>query len=238
MRFLTRGLFALILILVFQTQLFAEYLYKDEIIHNPKFAEEIEALGKELHDKTGISLRLMMLKELPNDMNIVKYEKEVLSQFKEPTVLLTFSEMNSEVDIQTNDSSLYKYFDKEGVLSPVASKVQAFLMAVMYAKDWDDFKNIISHSDGTILPLLGSKTKKHEILGKYSAAMFNGYLDIAQQIAKAKDVKLENDYGSTNQETLFFVKLFFYGFVLYAIIMYIRRFIYKRKHKDETFRKW
>jgi hypothetical protein len=111
-------------------------------------------------------------------------------------------------------------------------------MAVMYAKDWDDFKNIISHSDGTILPLLGSKTKKHEILGKYSAAMFNGYLDIAQQIAKAKDVKLENDYGSTNQETLFFVKLFFYGFVLYAIIMYIRRFIYKRKHKDETFRKW
>jgi hypothetical protein len=238
LRFLTRGLFALILILVFQTQLFAEYLYKDEIIHNPKFAEEIEALGKELHDKTGISLRLMMLKELPNDMNIVKYEKEVLSQFKEPTVLLTFSEMNSEVDIQTNDSSLYKYFDKEGVLSPVASKVQAFLMAVMYAKDWDDFKNIISHSDGTILPLLGSKTKKHEILGKYSAAMFNGYLDIAQQIAKAKDVKLENDYGSTNQETLFFVKLFFYGFVLYAIIMYIRRFIYKRKHKDETFRKW
>jgi hypothetical protein len=238
LRFLTRGLYALIFITFFHTQLFAEYLYKDEIIHNPKFAQEIEALGGELHKKTGVSLRLMMLKELPDDMNIVQYEKEVLSHFSEPTILLTFSEMNSEVDILANDNSLYKYFDKEGVLSPVASKVQAFLMAVMYAKSWDDFKTIMTHSNGTILPLLGSKTKKHEILGKYSAAMFNGYLDIAQQIAKAKGVALEGDYGSTNQNTLFFVKLLFYGFVIYAIIMYIRRLIYKRRHKDETFRKW
>ena len=238
MRFLTRGLYALILITFFQTQLFAEYLYKDEIIHNPKFAKEIETIGSELYKKTGISLRLMMLREIPNGMNIVKYEKEILSQFKEPTILMTFSEMNKEVDILTNDSSLYKYFDKEQVLSPVASKVQAFLMAVMYAKDWEDFKKIMTHSNGTILPLLGTKTKKHEILGKYSGAMFNGYIDVAQQIAKAKDVELEHAYGDINQETLFFVKLFFYGFVLYATIMYIRRQIYKRKHKDETFRKW
>jgi len=238
LRYLTRGLYALVFITFFQTQLFAEYLYKDEIIHNPKFAKEIETVGSELYKKTGISLRLMMLREIPDDMNIVKYEKEVLSQFKEPTILLTFSEMNKEVDILANDSSLYKYFDKEQVLSPVASKVQAFLMAVMYAKDWEDFKKIMTHSNGTILPLLGTKTKKHEILGKYSGAMFNGYIDIAQQIAKAKGVELEHAYGDTNQETLFFVKLFFYGFVLYAIIMYIRRQIYKRKHKDETFRKW
>jgi len=238
LKFLTRGLYALILITLFQTELSAEYLYKDEIIHNPKFTHEIEALGDELHKKTGIGLRLMMLRELPDGMNIVHYEKEILSQFKEPTIVMTFSEMNSEVDILANDSSLYKYFDKEGVLSPVASKVQAFLMAVMYAKDWEDFKDIMSHSNGTILPLLGSKTKKHEILGKYSAAMFNGYLDVAQQIAQAKGVELEHGYGDTNQETLFYVKLLFYGFVLYAIIMYIRRMIYKRRHKDETFRKW
>jgi len=238
LRFLTRGLYALIFITIFQTQLFAEYLYKDEIIHNPKFTKEIETVGSELYQKTGISLRLMMLREIPNDINIVKYEKELLSQFKEPTILLTFSEMNKEVDILANDSSLYKYFDKEQVLSPVASKVQAFLMAVMYAKDWEDFKKIMTHSNGTILPLLGSKTKKHEVLGKYSAAMFNGYIDIAQQIAKAKDVELKHAYGDTNQATLFFVKLFFYGFVLYATIMYIRRLIYKRKHQDETFRKW
>ncbi len=222
----------------FHTQLFAEYLYKDEIIHNSKFSEEIESLGDELYHKTGISLRLVMLRELPDDMNIVKYEKQLLLKFKEPTILMTFSEMNKEVDILANDSSLYKYFDKSQVLSPVASKVQALLMAMTYAKDWADFKNIMVHSNGTILPLLGSKSHKNEILGKYSAAMFNGYLDVAQQIAAAKGVKLEHGFSDSNQETLFFVKLFFYGFVLYAIIMYIRRVIYKRRHKDETFRKW
>ena len=238
MKSLTRGLYALILIVILQSQLFAEYLYKDEIIHNPKFTEEVEALGSELYKKTGISLRLLMLRELPDDMNIVKYEKDLLSKLKEPTILLTFSEMNKEVDILANDSSLYKYFDKNQVLSPVASNVQAFLMAIMYANNWDDFKKIMTHSNGTILPLLGSKTKKHEMLGKYSGAMFNGYLDIAQQIAENKNVELEHGFDSTNQTTLFYIKLFFYGFVLYAIIMYVRRLIYKRRHKDEEYKKW
>jgi hypothetical protein len=88
------------------------------------------------------------------------------------------------------------------------------------------------------LPLLGGKAKKGEITGKYSAAMFNGYLDIVQQIARSKKVKLENDFGDTNQTTLLIVKILFYGFVLYGTIMYIRRLIYKRRHKNEHYKKW
>ncbi|WP_434657561.1 hypothetical protein [Sulfurimonas sp. NW9] len=125
MKLLRRGLYALTLILLFQTHLFAEYLYKDEVIHNPKFTEEVETLGSTLYKKTGISLRLMMLKELPKNMTMYEYEKKILSQFQEPTILLTFSEMNSQVDIEANDQSLYKYFDKKQVLSPVTSYVQA-----------------------------------------------------------------------------------------------------------------
>jgi len=233
LKILLRGLYALAFLIVYQTQLSAEYLYKDEIIFNPKFTEEVELLGKELHDKTGIALRLLMLKELPNGENIVEYEKNVLAKFAEPTIIMTFSELNGQVDILANDKSLYKYFDKKDVLSPVASKVQAFLMAIMYAKSWDDFKEIMTHSNGTILPLLGSKTKKYEILGKYSASMFNGYLDVAQQIAEHKGVTLEHGFNETNQDTLFIVKLVFYGFIIYATIMYIRRRIYKMRHKNE-----
>jgi hypothetical protein len=236
---LTRGLYALTLIILFQTHLFAEYLYKDEVIHNPKFTEEVEALGSELYKKTGIALKLLMLKEIPHNTTMYEYEKKILEQFKTPTILLTFSEMNSQVDIEANDKSLYKYFDKKQVLSPVTSYVQAFMMALFYAKNWDDFTSIMSNTGGTILPLLGGKAKKGRITGKYSAAMFNGYLDIAQQIAKAKGVKLGHGFDSdANQESLFYVKLFFYGFILYAIIMYIRRLIYKRRHKNEHYKKW
>ncbi|WP_457749890.1 3-dehydroquinate dehydratase [Sulfurimonas sp.] len=239
MKTLTRGLYVLTLILFFQTHLFAEYLYKDEVIHNPKFSEEVEALGSELYKKTGISLKLLMLREIPKDTTMYEYEKKILSQFKTPTILLTFSEMNSQVDIEANDKSLYKYFDKKQVLSPVTSYVQAFMMAAFYAKSWDDFFSIMNNTGGTILPLLGGKAKKGRITGKYSAAMFNGYLDIAQQIAKAKGVELGHGFDSdANQTSLFYVKLVFYGFILYGIVMLFKRRMYKMRHKNENFRKW
>lgn len=229
-----RGLLALTLTLFFQTQLVAEYLYKDEVIHKPAFSNELELVGKDLYKQTGISLKLVVIKKLPKDMEMYQYEQNLLKDFKESTVLLSFSEMNSIVDIEANEKSLYKYFDKKQVLSPVTSYVQGFMMAAFYAKSWDEFKSMLTTTGGTILPLLGGRAKKGEMNEKYAAALFNGYLDIAQQIAHAKGVKLGNGFDSnTNQETLFYVKLFFYSFVLYATIMYIRRMIYRRRHKNE-----
>jgi hypothetical protein len=229
----SRGLAALILILFFQTTLSAEYLYKDEVIFNPKFNEDIEKLGSELYSKTGISLRLLMLKELPNGKNIVEYQKELLKEFSEPTLLLTFSEFDSQVDILASDASLYEYFNKKQVLSPVASPVQGFLMAVLYSKSFESFKDMATNTDGTILPLLAGKAKEGELLGKYSGAMYNGYSDIAEQIARSKNVVLENAAGNANKNAILIVKTLFYGFVIYGIFMYIKRKLYMRRQKLE-----
>ena len=233
MKFFNRGLYALVLTIFFQTQLVAEYLYKDEIVDRPAFTEQVETLGSELYQKTGISLRLIMLRELPNEKSIVAYEKEVLSNFSEPTVILVFSEMDSEIDLMANDESLYKYFNKKQILSPMASAVQAFIMAVTYGRDWESFNSLRKDYGGSILPLLAGKAKKEQVVGKYAGSMFNGYIDIAHQISVSKDVVLENDPGDANQEALLFVKLFFYGFVIYGIVMYIRRVLYRRRHKNE-----
>ncbi|OHE21401.1 MAG: 3-dehydroquinate dehydratase, partial [Sulfurimonas sp. RIFOXYD2_FULL_37_8] len=195
MKFL-RGLLALILTLFFSTSLSAQYLYKDEIIFNPLFNAEVEKLGLELYQKTGISLRLAMLKELPSGMSIVDYEKELMKDFSEPTILLTFSEMDSKVDILANPAALYEYFDKKQILSPVASSVQAFVMALFYSDSISSFKEIASSYGGTIIPLLAQKAKEGEVLGKYSGSMFNGYADIAEQVALSKGVVLENAVGN------------------------------------------
>lgn len=223
MNYLTRGLYALTLILFFQTTLVAEYLYKDEVIFNPKFTESIEELGSELYQKTGIKLRLLMLKELPVDTTIVEYEKEIIKDFNNPTILLTFSEMDSQVDILAYPTSLYEYFDKKQVLSPISSPVQAFVIALLNM-DFSDMS-----SGGTILPLLAQKAKKGEVLGKYSGAMFNGYADIAEQIAKSKNIKLEHAVGNANQTSILIVKTIFYGIILIAIYMYIKRKLYLRR---------
>ncbi len=230
---ISRGLLALILTLFFNASLSAQYLYKDEIIFNPSFNTEVEKLGLELYQKTGISLRLVMLKELPSGMSIVDYEKELMKDFSEPTILLTFSEMNSKVDILANPASLYEYFDKKQILSPVASVVQAFTMALFYSNGLSSFKEIASSYGGTIIPLLAQKAKEGEVLGKYSGSMFNGYADIAEQVASNKGVVLENAVGSANQNSIMVVKVLFYSFIVYGIFMYIKRKLYRKRQKIE-----
>ena len=230
---ISRGLLALILTLFFNASLSAQYLYKDEIIFNPSFNTEVEKLGLELYQKTGISLRLVMLKELPSGMSIVDYEKELMKDFSEPTILLTFSEMNSKVDILANPASLYEYFDKKQILSPVASVVQAFTMALFYSDGFSSFKEIASSYGGTIIPLLAQKAKEGEVLGKYSGSMFNGYADIAEQVASSKGVVLENAVGSANQNSIMVVKVLFYSFIVYGIFMYIKRKLYRKRQKIE-----
>ncbi|OIP55035.1 MAG: 3-dehydroquinate dehydratase [Helicobacteraceae bacterium CG2_30_36_10] len=229
----SRGLAALTFILLFQALLNAEYLYKDEIVHNPQFREDVNQLGSELYEKTGISLRLVMIRELPEGQHISEYEKELMKEFSEPTILLTFSELDSKVDILASDESLYKYFDKKQILSPVASFLQAFVMATFYSDSFSSFKETISDHGGTIIPLLAQKAKKGELLGKYSGSMFNGYGDIADQIAQSKGIKLEHGIGNANKNVIFVVKSFFYLILLYGIFAYLRRVIFRKRHPDE-----
>ena len=229
---LTRGLLALSIIIFCQVEASAEYLYKDEIIHNPKFTKNIEVLGSELFEKTGIALKLVMLKELPKKQTIREYETVLLSEFSKPTIVLMFSQLDKNVDIWVTDPVLYKYFNKKQVLSPVASPVQAFFMSLLFARSWDDIKELMSSSGGTILPLLGNKVKGSQ-LGKYSAAMFNGYLDISMQVADAKGVVLKNGISKSSEYPLLIVKTLFYGFILYALFLYIYKKFSKRGKNDE-----
>ena len=235
MKFLTRGLYALILTIFFQTTLIAQYLYKDEVLSNLEFKDEINTLGRELYEKTGIALRIVMIKKLPDGISIVEYEKEVMKDFNEPTILLSFSELDTQVDILASDPSLYEYFNKRQVLSPVSSPVQAFIISVINARSFDGFVEGLSNYGGTILPILSLRNKESQSdLGKYSAGMYNGYADIAEQIADSKNVELTHSAGNTNKDTLFIVKIIFYSIVLYAIYMYIRKKIYLRRLANES----
>jgi len=234
LKFFNRGLLALIITLFVQSTLFAEYLYKDDVVSNPKFTNEVNTLGKELYEKTGISLRLVMVREIPTGLTIVEFEKKMMEKFKEPTILLTFSELDSKVDILASDRSLYEYFNKKQILSPVASPVQAFMMAIFYSDSFDSFIETTQNYGGTIIPLLAGKAKKGELLGKYSGSMFNGYADIAEQIAQNKNIILENAVGNANKIAITVIKVIFYGVIFMALIMYIKRQLFYRKEKNES----
>ena len=201
----SRGLAALILSFLFSTSLFAEYLYKDEVIDIEAFAQQIETIGSELHQKSGIALRLIILKELDQNQSIIDYEQEIIKTFNEPTVLLTFSEMDKKVDIYAHPESLYKDFDKEAILSPFSS------------------------FGGTIIPLLTAKAKDIPVREKYAAALSNGYSDISEQIADSRDIVLESAVGSGSKYFINFIRVLFYGMIAYGLFFYIKRKYFSKK---------
>lgn len=225
----SRGLAALIITLHFSTTLFAEFLYKDDIVNNPRFSEQIEAIGSELKEKTGTSLYLIMLKDLDENQTIVDYELSLSNELSEPYVLLTFVELQKKVDILARPVSLYNDFDKKQVLSPNASFFGAIASVIIFARDWKSVKEITGNYGGTILPLLAGKAKGDDIVKKYSVALFNGYSDVAEQIAASREITLESAAGSGSRDFIDILRLFFYGIMLLAIVVYLKQKFYRKK---------
>lgn len=203
---LSRGLAALIIFLA--TTLSANYLYKDEVVFLDYVTQEINTIGKELQEKTGIGVYVVVLKELPKGMSIVEYEKHIMQELKEPAMVLALSELDKQIDIFARPQSLYELIDKSQILSPMPNS-------------------------GTILPILTMKAKKATTAEKFGAAIQNGYTDIVTQIADSKKVKLLSAPGNANKEVFMVLRILFYGFLLYALYLFIKRKYIMRKRKNE-----
>lgn len=230
----SRGLAALTLVLSFLTSLHAEFLYKDDVVNNPKFTQQIESIGSELKAKTGISLYLVMLRDLDSNESITDFEKRISAETNGSAVIMTFVELKKEVDILARPTSLYNDFNKGQVLSPNATFIGAVVSSIMFARSYDEVKELISNRGGTILPILAERAKGAEIVSKYSVAMYNGYADVAEQIAASKGQTLSSSAGTGSQTFIDILRLIFYGIILYALFIYVRgRFFKKRETKSE-----
>lgn len=230
-----RGILPLVIMFICSTTLLASnYLYKDQVIHKKSFTNYVNKMGSELYNKTGISLRLVILKQLDVNQTIFDYEQKLIKTFKVPTVLLTFAAKNKQVDILAKPKSLYRYFNKAQVLSPASSFLNSLYLAVVYGKNFTQFKAIALNDGGTIIPLLAQKTKKFQNVDRYSAALFNGYADIATQIATSKGVKFKDEVGNSNRDTMDVIRIIFYVILLYGGYLYIKRRMKMREIKNEN----
>ncbi len=204
----SRGLAALILTFIFSSNLFAEYLYKDEVIFLDYVSQDIETIGTELREKSGIGVYAVVLKELKDGQSIVEYEKSLVGELQEPFVLLVISEFDKQIDILARPTELYKHFDKGQVLSPMPNS-------------------------GTIVPILTMKAKKAPTNERYGAALLNGYTDIAEQIANDQGIELESAPGNANKIVFGVLRVLFYGMILYAFYLWLKRKLLTRKSKAD-----
>lgn len=103
----------------------------------------------------------------------------------------------------------------------------------------DDLKNILDKRDildGYVTPVLASKDK-NTLFTKTSAAILNGYAQMADSLAEAKGIKLESSMGSGNKTFSTIWKMFMYtlvlgGIILYAIIIMKEKKLRKKAEKD------
>jgi hypothetical protein len=63
--------------------------------------------------------------------------------------------------------------------------------------------------------------------------MFNGYSDIAEQIAASHGVVLSSAAGNSNKNVILVFKFIFFGMILYAIFRYLKIVIKNRREKNE-----
>ena len=218
----TRGLAALILTLFFSTSLFAEYLYQDDVVQKESFAEVINPIGQELFEKTGVSLYLVMLRDLDTNVSVADYAMEIAEKMPQPAVVVIFAELPKKVQIVASPSSVYEQFDRDMILSPNASFIGAVISSVMFAKSFDDVKEEMSNYGGVVLPVLAERAKGKDVVEKYAVAMFNGYSETAEQIADAHGVSLDTAAGNGNQIAIDVIRYIFYGTILFAIFGYFR----------------
>jgi hypothetical protein len=228
----SRGLAALTFLTFFSFSLNAEYLYKDDVVNNPKFAEQINAIGTELKAKTGISLYLVMARDVEENQSIADFEKQLASEVGEPAVIMTFIELKQQVDILARPVSLYEHFNKAQILSPNATFIGSVVSAIMFARNYDEAKELISNRGGTVLPILAEKTKGGETVQKYSVAMYNGYSDTADQIAAAHGISLSSSAGNGSKNFIDILRVVFYGIIFYGLFRYIYGRYIRRKKDD------
>lgn len=186
------GTFFLFLI---TTNCSANIFIKNENIIDERAVKQIELIGKELKEKTGVNTYIIAINSL-NKAPLITYEQNLSKTLTEPFILLSLVKEDKQVDIFCSKDMNDK-FDKEAILSPYPL-------------------------NGTILPILASKKGKD----KYSAAILNGYADIADQVAESYDINLKTSIGSANKTVINIIKIIFYSLTIFTIIIIIYR---KRK---------
>ena len=231
---LSRGLAALTLLGTLFSSAHAEFLYKDEVVNNPEFAQQIETIGTELKAKTGVSLYLVMVRDLENNQSISDFEKQISAETNGSVVIMTFVELQKQVDILARPASLYKDFNKAQILNPNATFIGAVVSSILFARSYDEVKELLSNAGGTVLPILAERAKGEDIVKKYSVGMFNGYADTAEQIAASRGQTLSTSAGTESQTFIDILRLIFYGTILIALGRYVwGRFLKKREKHDQ-----
>ena len=159
---------------------------------------------------------------------IVKIGTEVKEKTGISLYLCVKKSINNQ-KIKDYEKKLASKLNKPFILLTMAANEQKVdIMPSPQTVKMIDIDAILSPFTGTIIPILTSRKGED----KYSAAMLNGYADIADRVSQKLGVKLNSSVGNTNRILINILRVIIYGSFLYFVIMYIRKKIIYKKRKQ------
>ena len=186
------------------------FILSDSGLIDPRAKEKIDQIGQEVKNKLNINIYVDLKGDNGVDMDLPRDQRIKLTRLK----------------------------DKE-ILKKVKPNYIVLVLSIkqMYANILlpKEYKNLIDKDDilnGYIIPLLAS-FDKNTLAAKSSAAVLNGYAQIADSLADKKGIKLKSSIGSQGKIASTIWKVFMYSVVVFGIVVYIIIILRERKYKRE-----
>lgn len=201
----------LVMLSLFVTSLYANsanpyILFHDGLI-DKRAQDKILEIGNEAYKKLGVKI-FVDIKE----NNGINMEKSI----EERRALMKKYEQSLTKDLKQPYVVLTIVIDQLYTNILVSKSVQGV--------DRDDVL------DNYVIPLLASKDK-NSLFAKTSAAVLNGYAQIADSIAATKNIKLESSIGSEGKTASTIWRVFMYSLVLGGILLYALIILRERKFR-------
>lgn len=185
----------------------ADYFFTDSVIQVKEFTDKIETMGAELHQKTGWNLYLLAVDDI-GEQKLIDYQKEQAQYLKKPFIMLTLAIKQGKVIPGHMD-------DRHGKVGIFGSD--------NYRQQFD-YQEVLN---GTLYPILGSKVKG-DPRQKYITALYNGYAEIADQVAQTYNVELKSSEGNANRIVINTLRFVFYLIILGAVGIFTYNKFFKR----------
>ena len=196
------------LLLFFMTQASAQnYILKgDNFIVDQRAQQKILEIANEVKRKTNTNIYLYV----KNSYGITKQMS-----------------MSEKINIiNTTENKLLNTLQKPYALLTIA--VEDMHVNLISSKKLETVLNKNDILNDYVIPLLASKDK-NQLYAKVSAAVLNGYAQIADEIAKNQGIKLESSIGSQGKVTGTVWKVFMYSVVIIGILLYTFAVLKRRK---------
>lgn len=175
-----------------------KFIISDDAVIDKRTVDKIYEIGLEVKSKTNVNIFVNARTTLGLDKDIPTKEKiEYIKKY---------------------EATLVENLEKPYVLLSIA--VEQTHVNILYSEKLEGIINKNEILNDYIIPLLASKDK-NTLFAKVSAAILNGYDEIADQVAHANGIeKLESGIPDSGKTAGTIWKVFMYSLVLIGIILY------------------